>query len=199
MITCYSTQKLLAKLDIQENGLLAEGNKLLASMGTVIDDNPLSGWHGNVITIARRQCILMVHNATRFPVLLIGLTKKDFATLDYLFSDALMNTLLKVGADEDQMQAAQHLLAPLCFAPSNDRSVQGTLNQMKADFEHMLWFNKVDVMNISAYRTAAWLADRPCSVKCRDEGAAKSKKDCVWPIQAILALLDTISVEDEAT
>jgi len=202
MITCYSTQKLLAKLPVAPDGLLPEGSKLLASMDFVIDQNPLSGWHGNLITISRRQCILMVHSATRFPVLMIGLTKKDFATFDYLFSDALINTLLKVGANEHQMEAATQLLAPLSFVASsadkiNGRSVQGTSNQMKGDFEHMLAYDNLDIMNVSAYRTAAWLADRPCSVKCTDEGAAKSKKDCIWPIKAMFDLLDNIALDDD--
>jgi hypothetical protein len=200
MLICYSTQKLLTKLSVEANGLLPEGNRLLESMDLILEDNPLSHWHGNLFTIGRRQCVLMVHSATRFPVLLVGLTKKDFAIFDHLFSDALMNTLLKVGADEDQMQAAEQLLAPLSFvAATNDkingRSVKGTSNQMKGDFEHMLAYENIDVMNISTYRTAAWLADRPCSVKCKGEGAAKSKKDVIRPVKSMLALLDSIDVD----
>jgi len=202
MITCYSTKTLLDKLPTLTDGLLPEGHQLLQNMEFVIEDNPLSGWHSNLFTIGRKQCVLMVHSVTRFPVLLVGLVKKDFAAFDHLFMDAFMNTLLKVGADGDQMEAAEQLLAPLSFVPAatdkaNRRSVQGTSNQMKGDFVHMLAYDNVDVMNISIYRTSAWLAERPCSVKCRDEGAAKSKKDTVWPVQAMLALLDKIDVEDE--
>lgn len=35
--------------------------------------------------------------------------------------------------------------------------------------------------DLSPYRTAAWLAERPCTIKGR--------KDCVWPIQAMGELL----------
>jgi hypothetical protein len=202
MITCYSTKTLLAKLPVLTDGLLPQGNKLLQNMEFVIEDNPLSSWHGNLFTLGRRQCVLMVHSMTRFPVLLVGLTKKNFADFDHLFVDAFMNTLLKVGADGEQMQAAEQLLAPLNFVAAatdkvNGRSVQGTSNQMKRDFEHMLAYDNVDVMDISTYRAGAWLADRPCWVKCRDEDAAKSKKDTIWPVKSMLALLDFVDVEDD--
>ena len=141
-------------------------------------------WQANLLTIQRRNCILMVHNTTRFPLLMIGLAKKDYPVLDYLFSDALMNTLLKIGANEDQMQAATEALAPLSIQSGCDRSVQGTMNQMKGSLEHMVWYDDVKVENLSPYRTAAWLADRPCTVK--------GQKDCIWPKDAMLNLLDNM-------
>ena len=193
MINLYCTQKLIAKLPVNE-GLLPEGEQLQASLVAggeeVLSNNPLSGWHANLLTLQRRNCVLLVHNQTRFPVFMIGLTKKDFAALDYHCADCLMNTLLKVSANEDQMHAAQALLAPVSINKSNDRSVQGTLNQMSGDIEHMLCYNNAQIMDCSAYKIAAWLADRPCSVKSRKEGAAKSAKDCIWPIDAMLSLLD---------
>lgn len=188
MIKLFSTKKLQAKLSFDKQGLLPEGSELLASMDEQVINNPLSGWHGNLLTIQRRNCLLMVHNQTRFPLLLIGLTKKDFATLDYIFADVLMNTLLKVGANEDQMQAAQDLLAPLSIQDSNDRSVQGTLNQMKGDVEHMVCYDNVPIIDCSPYKTSAWLAERPCNIK--------GQKDCIWPVDAMLSLLDQYEIED---
>lgn len=188
MIDLYCTQKLIAKLPVSQ-GLLPEGVELQASLTEKIINNPLSGWHANLLTLQRRNCVLLVHNQTRFPVFIMGMKKPDFATLDYHFADCFMNTLLKVGADEQHMQAAQDLLAPVSIAKSNDRSVQGTLNQMKGDIEHMLWFDNANINDCSPYKTAAWLAKKPCSVKSREAGAAKSKKDCVWPNEAMLNLL----------
>jgi len=192
MINLYCTQKLIAKLPVKE-GRLPDADRMQYKEiqpenkeGVV---NPLSDWHGNLLTLQRRNCVLMVHNETRFPLLLIGLTKPDFADLDYLFADALMNTLLKLGANEAQMDAASALVSPLNIAKAHDRSVQGTLNQMKGDIEHLLRFNNTEIMDCSPYRLSAWLADRPCSVKSREPGAPKSRKDCIWPVEDFLALL----------
>ena len=193
MINLYCTQKLIAKLPV-EQGVLPEGEQLQAGLvdggSDIVVNNLLTGWHANLVTLQRRNCVLLVHNQTRFPVFMIGLTKKGFAALDYHFADCLMNTLLKVGANEDQMHAAHALLAPVSINKSYDRSVQGTLNQMAGEIEHMLCYNNAQIMDCSPYKIAAWLADRPCSVKSRKEGAAKSAKDCIWPIDAMLSLLD---------
>lgn len=184
MIQLYCTQKLIAKLPVAE-GLLPESEKRQASLNEKVLNNPLSGWHANLLTLQRRNCVLMVHNQTRFPVFIIALTKPDFAALDYHFTDCLMNTLLNVGANEEHMQAAQELLAPVSINKAYDRSVQGTMNQMKGDFEHMLMFENVPIMDCSPYKTAAWLAKRPCNIK--------GQKECIWPNDAMLDLLGRYS------
>jgi hypothetical protein len=60
------------------------------------------------------------------------------------------------------------------------------MNRMKGDIEHMLWYDNVDISDLSAYKTAAWLSDRPCNIK--------AQKDCIWPKKAMLALLDDCCV-----
>lgn len=185
MINLYSTQKLIAKLPVNQ-GLLPEGEQLQTSLQQQVINNPLSGWHANLLTLQRRNCVLLVHNQTRFPVFMPGLTKKDFAALDFHFADGLMNTLLKVGANEEQMQTAQDLLAPLSIHKANNRSVQGTLNQMKGDIEHMLWYDNAQITDCSPYKIGAWLAQRPCNIK--------GQKDCIWPVDAMLSLLDTMQL-----
>ncbi len=126
--------------------------------------------------------MLLVHDATRFPLFIKSLLKADFANFDYLFADALMNTLLKLRANQSQLEAATALLAPCCFDTDCNRSVQGTMNQMAGDIEHMLWLEDAKLDNICSYSTGAWLADRPCTVKGR--------KDRIWPDRAVLALLN---------
>lgn len=180
MLQLFCTQKLIAKLPVTE-GTLPESEKWQASANKKVLNNPLSGWHANLLMLQRRNCVLLVHNQTRFPVFIIGLTKPDFAALDYRFTDCFMNTLLNVGASEKQMQAAHHLLAPVSINKANDRSVQGTMNQMKGDIEQMLWHDNAQIMDCSPYKTAAWLADRPCNIK--------GQKDCIWPIDAMFNLL----------
>jgi len=152
------------------------------------EQNPLSGWHANLIVLQRRNCVLLVHDATRFPLFIKGLMKADFARFDELFADALMNTLLKLGANQPQLDSAAALLAPCRFDTDCNRSVQGTLNQMAGDIQHMLLFEQADLDAICSYRTGVWLADRPCTVK--------GQKDCIWPDKAMLALLNQVGVRN---
>jgi len=183
MIKLHATKKLLAKLPINEQGILPEqANTQWLQEQQTTATSALSGWHGNLITLQRRQCILLVHDTTRFPLFIPCLTKPDFANLNWWFIDALMNTLLKCGANDAQLQAVHQHLAPLHIDTDCNRSVQGTMNRMKGDIETMLYYDRLDIIDISAARTSAWLADRPCTIK--------GQKDCVWPQQAMLALLD---------
>jgi hypothetical protein len=183
MIQLHVTKKLLAKLPINKGGSLpAQVSRLeLAVAGSNIV-NPLSGWHGNLITLQRRNCIVMVHDATRFPVFLSCLTKPDFANLEYWFADALMNTLLKVGANDQQMTTATKLLSNFSIDSVCDRSVQGTLNRIKGDVEHMIWYDDAQVADLSGPKVGAWLADKPCNIK--------GQKKFVMPNEAMLELLD---------
>lgn len=176
MIRLHCTQKLLAKLPLNILPLPQAANDEAES--------PLSGWHANLLTIQRRNCVLFVHDTTRFPVLATCLTKPDFAELDWWFQDALMNTLLKSGASKAQMEAAASALSQLSCDSICDRSVQATMNQMKQDLMHQIWYDDLSISDLAAYSTGAWLADRPCTVK--------GIKGCIWPQRAMLALLDTI-------
>ena len=181
MIRLHCTKKLLVKLPLLEDGRLRSQKPALS----IVRDpatNPLSDWHANLITLQRRQFVLFVHDETRFPVFVPALKKPDFAELDWYFQDSFMNTLLKVGAEDHHMKAAEKMLSPLVCDNDCNRSVQGTLNQMGQDVEHMLAYDNASVIDLSPYRTGAWLADRPCTMK--------GVRDCIWPIRAMLELLE---------
>jgi len=180
MIRVHSTKKLLTKLTVDERGRLTSQRPATAAANDG-EETLLSGWHANLITLQGRHCALMVHDATRFPVFIPCLKKSDFAKLDDLFIDIFMNTLLKVGATDAQMQTAHNALAPLVLDSSCDRSVQGTMNQMAQDLEHSLWYRSSKVTDMLPYSTSLWLADRPCTVK--------GIKGCVWPMKAMLELV----------
>lgn len=190
MIRIHATKKLLAKLPVDEDGLLPVQVKTehLYPASISETDNPLNHWHGNLLTLQRRNCILLVHDETRFPLFIPCLTKPDFKNLQWHFDDALMNTLLKIGANQAQLDNAAKLLQPLVFDSNNNRSVQGTLNRMAENIDHRLYFDNVDVQDLSPYRIGAWLAERPCNVK--------GQKDYIWPKKAILALLSDDVVPD---
>lgn len=191
MITIHATKKLHAKLPLDAEGRLSSKHAASTASSPSIAINPLSGWHANLLTLQRRNCVLLVHDATRFPLFIKGLLKADFANFNWHFEDALMNTLLKLGANQQQLDAAAAILAPCQFDTICNRSVQGTLNQMAGNIEHMLRLNSARLEDVSAYKTGAWLADRPCSVK--------GVKDCIWPQKAMLELLSDASPDHDTT
>ncbi|MCW2478602.1 DUF6933 domain-containing protein [Candidatus Symbiopectobacterium sp. NZEC135] len=185
MIHLHATRKLFEYLPLnEENRLPPTAHSQWLFEQPILDINPLSNWHGHLIVLQRRNCLLLVHDATRFPVVLPTLHKKDCTELNAHIADAFLNTLLKCGADEKQIQAAQTYLRPIQVDTKVNRSVQGTLNQMKRDIEHLLWFENVKIAELSGYSLGQWLADRPCSVKGQGH---------LWPQQAMLTLLSRMA------
>lgn len=185
MIQIHATRKLFEKLPLTNAGQFAvtQQTQWLFEQ-TALDINPLSGWHGNLITLQRRKTLLLVHDATRFPLVLPALTKPDWQELNDRFVDTLMNTLLKCDATEAQLEAAQQALRPLQVDTDCNRSVQGTLNRMKGEIEHLLWYDQANIAELSGYRVGAWLADTPRNVK--DRGS-------LWPKKEMFALLDRLA------
>lgn len=187
MITLHTTKKLFTKIPVEESGSLPNAADYTPKE-QITGDNPLDHWHANLLTIQRRNCVIMVHNETRFPIFMKGLVKDDFAKLDWHFQDAFMNTLLKLGVNETIMDSAASLLEPLSFNTECVRSVQGTMNQMAGDVKHMIDYDGADIEDLSAYRMGVWLANRPCTVK--------GKKDCVWPDKEMIELLHKVAQEN---
>lgn len=164
MIRLHCTKALYAKLPLNDGGRIKSKlpDTLTAANGP---ETQLSGWHAKRLLLQRRHCLLFVHDSTRFPVFMIGMKKADYANLDYLFEDHFMNTLLKTGADDRLMHLAHAQLGPLVCDTENNRSVQGTLNQMGQDIQYTLEYERAKIMDMSPYRVGAWLADRPCRGK----------------------------------
>jgi len=187
MIRVHCTQKLIAKLPLDESGRLC-GKKKPATIQHAPNDSAnetaeslLSNWHANLLTLQRRNCVLFVHDATRFPVFVPCLQKADLVELRWHFTDVFMNTLLKVGADDQIMQRAHNALSQLAFDIDCNRSVQGTVNRMAQDVAFLLRHDDNAIINLQPYSTSVWLAERPCS--------AKGVKDWIWPVKAMLNLL----------
>jgi len=190
MITIHATKKLLSTLPVDEQGRLPVAHRFDNQQDT---DKPRSSgsWHANLLTIQRRNCLLFIHDETRFPVFMPALTKPDLANLNFLFEDALMNTLIKCGANHQHMTHASMTLQSMQFDTVCNRSVQGTLSRMGKMAERLIDSDGLKVGEISGYHVSAWLADFPCTMK--------GQKDCIWPKSTFLALLDGLADSPPAT
>jgi hypothetical protein len=180
MITIHCTKKLLSRLPVGVGEQLRSeySNHFAANDAT---PTLLSGWHGHLVTLQRRQCVLLVHDTTRFPVFIPALKKGDFATLDYRFADSFMNTLLKTGIEDEVMELAVAQLAPLRIENTVNRSVLGTINQMVQHIQFAVEDGDVTIAEITGYRIGAWLADTPWS--------AKGVKGAIWAVDEMADLL----------
>lgn len=70
-----ATKKLLDKLPF---------GKVEASEG-----NPLYDWHANLLTIDRRQTVVLMNDLTRYTIVLYGVKAKEFKRFDALVKEAI--------------------------------------------------------------------------------------------------------------
>ena len=198
MIQLHATRKLFDRLPLNADGQLAVTRRTeWLHEKPALRSNPLSGWHGNLVVLQRRNCVLFVHDATRFPLVLPALTKPDFVELNDRFDDALMNTLLKCGAEEHHLDAAQRYLRPFTVDSQCNRSVLGTLNRMKGDVEHLLWHDNASIAEMTGYRLGAWLADMPWTAKGR--GYLHPQKEMLALLEGLSDTLPDAHAKDDVT
>lgn len=145
-------------------------------------------WHANLVTIQRKQCVILVNDATRYAVFLHSMTKPELKHFDYHFHDVFVNSLIKAGLDYPLIEvAAKHLHDTKShYDTVCSRSVQGTMRLMTEDLDWSLYHNSQHIDEIALYSTSAWLSDRPCNVK--------GVKGCIWPVKAMTELLSQLRV-----
>ena len=185
MIKLHATRKLFAKLPLNSDGQLpvTRQSEWLYEQ-PALDNNLLSDWHGKLVTLQHRNCMLLIHDATRFPLVFFALTKPDFAELNGCFMKVFINTLIKCEASEAQLEAAQRHLRPLTVDTECNRSAQATLNRMKEELALLLEYDDLKVTDIIDYNVSAWLAETPRSIK---------GSPFLWPQREMLSLLDGLA------
>jgi hypothetical protein len=127
----------------------------------------LQGWHGNILRLYRRKSVLVVNDETRFALFLPGLVKKDFAEFDKLFRHHFTMTLGHMGASPAQIAQAKLKLGGLSYHKTHNRSVLGTMNDMKTGIEFMLraHFGRLPVTEDELQWLTLFLNETPCSGK----------------------------------
>ena len=156
------------------------------STNTVAAIGLLEQWHANIINIQHKQCVIMVHDATRYAVFLPATIKKELPYLGYHFHDIFISSLIKSGIAPDLINKAASYLEEdrLQLDTTCNRSVQGTMRLMAEELEWSLKYDSKHIDDIAIYSTSAWLSDRPCNIK--------GQKDCIWPIKEMTKLLEQL-------
>jgi hypothetical protein len=134
------------------------------STEAIVETSPLGSWHANLYTIDRHNCILFCHDATRYTVFLPGLRKPEFAELGRWFKEAFTASLIYMGMSDAQMRRAELALGPVEFDSQTERSVLGSLNQMKFMLDARAE-EVEDVMLLNPLSVTRWLCHYPVSIK----------------------------------
>ena len=117
LIRC--TQKLLAEIPARNIDPAATGE----------------GWHANLLRIERRKCVLFTQDATLYSVFVPGLKKPDFEGLGEVFGQRLFKALLWDEFPQAQIERMLDACRTIRFARSNNRSVLGSMNDIRFQIE----------------------------------------------------------------
>lgn len=147
----HCTKKLAAKLPEVSGEVLTE-------------TSPLGSWHAHLYVIDRRNCLLFCHDETRYTVFLPGLRKPELTELGRWFKEAFTASLAYMGLPDHQVRRAELVLGAVQFDTNTDRSVQGSLNQMRFMLDGRLE-EVSDVMLLNPLSVTRWLSSTPVSVR----------------------------------
>jgi hypothetical protein len=146
------------------------------------ETSPLGSWHGHLVRFDRRQCVMFMHDDTRYILFLPGLRKEHFAVLGVRwFRQIYTATLAVLGCPDQQIRKVELALGPVRYDTATDRSVQGSMRVAKQDLE--VWVSRVsNVMELDPLAAAAWLNKRP----------ARMHGKLVWPVDAMCARVEAL-------
>jgi hypothetical protein len=140
------------------------------------ESSPLGSWHGHLFTLDRRQCVMFIHDATRYALFLPGLRKEQFAVLgERWFRPLYLATLAAFGCPDTQIKKVELALGPVRFDTAIDRSVQGSLRVARLDLEAWL-YDVPNVMDLDPLAVSCRLSHRPATVFGKG----------LWPQKAML-------------
>lgn len=90
--------------------------------------NPVFCWHANLITLERRKAVVLVHDPTRFVVILWGLRKKDFARIGELIPKAIEQTLWMAGLSDEAIALYMEQAGTCTFTSTGDKASVARMN-----------------------------------------------------------------------
>ncbi len=121
--------------------------KLLKEAGIVVPDleicpsSWLESWHANLVIIDRSKCLLVTNDESFYTLFIPGLKKSDFKQLKLIINEHLFRSMVYDGLSQTLIEKVLAVGDDLVFSTTNNRSVLGTMNDMKFALEHIVYAN----------------------------------------------------------
>ena len=152
-----------------------------ASPTPLTDANPLGSWHAHLHIIDRRQCVMFCHDTTRFILFESGLKKEQFHNLGQLHKQLYLAALISLGVSGVSLKKVELAMGPTQFDTVTDRSVLGTMNQSRSDFDYFI-ADYNNILEVDAIIAAKWFNHRPLTARGK----------WLWADKAMLELVGTL-------
>jgi hypothetical protein len=145
------------------------------------DTNPLDSWHAHLHVIDRRQCVMFCHDSTRFVLFASALKKEQFHHLGQLHKQLYLAALIAMEVPAATLKRVELAMGPTSFDTKTDRSVLGTMNQSRFEFDFFL-DDYNHILEVDPLIAAKWFNHRPLSIRGK----------YIWADREMLALVSSL-------
>lgn len=91
----------------------------------------LGSWFAHLFRIERRKCLIFTNDETLYSFVVPAFRRAELADLPALFSEHLLRSLEIENLDGYVRSRIENELEPLVVAPTNNRSVVGSMNDLR--------------------------------------------------------------------
>jgi len=168
----HCTKKLAAKLP-------PEFPQDTAPVGSEGVDHRLGDWHGHLLHLDRRQCVMFCHDLTRYVIFIPGLRAAQFAELGRWHRELFLATLAVQGLSSSLLARLTLLMGPFQIDCRTDRSVLGSLRVAADDLQFGYLPRVPNILDLDPLDISHQLNQRPCM----------AGKVLIWPTEAMRKLV----------
>jgi len=118
------------KLLIQCTKKLATAAKIDLEEYTDCEPSPFYSWHANLYTYHRRKVVMLLNNATRYPIILYGMKAAEFKRFDQIALEAIRETFLLEGFSVEKINTYIKNCGKVTFCKTSSRSLLGQMTDM---------------------------------------------------------------------
>lgn len=118
-------------------------------------------WHAHTFMFERKKAILLMNNATRYPIVLYGVKKEHLKNFDVLFKEAIKEVFLVQGIEAKYVEHYLLECGEAHFTKTDNRSLTGQINDF---WLHISWKIEYHLESSTLHLTdlSVWAANIPC-------------------------------------
>ena len=87
-------------------------------------------WHANLYMYHRRKVVMLLNNATRYPIILYGMKTAEFKRFDQIALEAIRETFLAEGFSKEKIDRYVENCGKVTFCKTSSRSLLGQMTDM---------------------------------------------------------------------
>jgi hypothetical protein len=141
---------------------------------------PLGEWHGHLLLLDRRQCVIFCLDLTRYVLFLPGLRAAQLADLGRWHLELFLATFAVQGLPSSHLVRLELMFGPLRIDCRTDRSVLGSLRVAADDLRYGSLPRVSNVLDLDPLVISHELNQRP----------RRAGKTLIWPAEAMRKLVE---------